>query len=107
MDDNTLLIRFLHTQFQIALPEQITEDELLKRLSGYIDRLIQHDFQRLVTILYKTDVSEERLTRILHQHSGEQAATIIAKLIIEREGEKMASRKRFSAKKDVPDEESW
>ena len=101
------LIHILNTELNSELPQVITEENLLQRLSEFIDHLIQTNFQQLVLILYKVDVSENKLKQLLQQASGDNAATIIARLIIEREIEKIKSRNLFRHKNDICDQEKW
>ena len=68
-------------------------------LTFYINHLIQNDFQKLVSLLYKIDVDEGKLKRILRENPGKDAADIIAHLIIERELQKIETRKLFKGKK--------
>lgn len=101
------LIRLLNTDLKTELPQVTSEDNLLPRLSEFISHLIQNNFQQLILILYKVDVSENKLKQLLLENSEEDAATIIAKLIIEREIQKIYSRNLFSHKNDICDEEQW
>ena len=103
----TELIHILNTELNTELPQVISEENLLQRLSEYINHLIQTNFQQLLLILYRVDVSEKKLKQLLQQDSGEDAATIITKLIIEREIQKIKSRSLFSHKNDICDEEKW
>jgi len=101
------LIHILKTELDTELPEIISEENLLQTLSEYINHLIQTNFQKLVLILYRVDVSENKLKQLLQTESGEDAATIIARLIIERGIEKINSRNLFTHKNDICDEEKW
>ena len=101
------LIYILNTELNTELPQIISEENLLQKLSEFINHLIQTNFQKLVLILYKVDVSENKLKQLLQTESGEDAATIIARLIIEREIQKINSRNLFSHKNDICDEEKW
>ena len=101
------LIHILNTELNTELPQIISEENLLHKLSEFINHLIQTNFQKLVLILYKVDVSENKLKQLLQTESGEDAATIIARLIIEREIQKINSRNLFSHKNDICDEEKW
>ena len=103
----TELIHILNTELNTELPQVISEENLLQRLSEYINHLIQTNFQQLLLILYRVDVSEKKLKQLLQQDSGEDAATIITKLIIEREIQKIKSRNLYSYKNDICDEEKW
>ena len=101
------LIHILNTELDTELPQIISEENLLQRLSEFVKHLIQINFQKLVLILYRVDVSEKKLKQLLASESGEDAATIIASLIIEREIQKINSRNLFSHKNDICDEEKW
>lgn len=79
-----------------------------QQLLAEVNRLIQADFNRLVSSLYRLDVSEEKLKYLLQQHSGEDAAGIITDCIIERQLEKIKSRRQYSRRDDnISDEDRW
>jgi len=61
-----------------------------------IDELIRHDFEKLKWILYRIDISEQKLTQTL-KTSDLDAATVMADMIIARQLEKAESRKEFGA----------
>lgn len=92
------LIQIINKQIDAHFEEGIEMQQLQEKLFAFIDDLIKNDFQRLVTILYKVDVDENKLKRILKEQAGKDAAYIIAKLIIERERQKIESRKQFRNK---------
>jgi hypothetical protein len=92
----------------IVLPDKISLMELEELLTIYANQLIQKDFQKLVTLLYRIDVSEAKLKYLLQLQRDENAGNIIAKLIIERQIEKMKSRQQFSKHNDdISEEEKW
>jgi hypothetical protein len=102
------LIAALNTRLQLELADSISENLLEQKLSGFIEHLINSDFDRLVQILYKTDVNETELKKMLQTESGENAAAIITKLIIKRELQKIESRKKYSNQNDADDDdERW
>ncbi len=106
MDTN--LISSLNHSLQIDLPENISFELLKEKLSQHINQLIQHDFEKLVSILYRIDVNESKLKNMLLENSGEVAGKIIADLIIERQLQKIKSRQHFSKRdKNIDDVESW
>jgi hypothetical protein len=104
---NNDLIQTLNNRLQIALPQHISQEELMKKLSAFIDHLIINDFNKLVSILYKTDVNENQLKQILKQDPQQDAALIIAELILQREQQKFYSRKHFSDQKYNFNEDKW
>ena len=103
--NKTELIHILNAELNAELPQYISEENLLQRLSEFINHLIQTNFQQLVLILYRVDVSENKLKQLLQKDSDEDAAVIISKLIIEREIQKINSRNLFRHKNDICDEE--
>ena len=68
--------------------------EQFQLLVNFIDDLIQNDLNRLFRILYRVDISEEKLKQMLAENKNTevQSAEIIANLLIEREEEKIKSR---------------
>ncbi len=53
-------------------------------LEEAINELIKNDFSKLVQILYRIDVSEEKLKNILNSNPNEDAGKLIAHVIVER-----------------------
>lgn len=95
MKDDTPL-RLLIDKLDIIVENPDNEENLLRALSQYIEHLIQTDFNRLLLILYRVDVSEQKLrSTIAHNESNQLAGHIIAILLIEREIEKIKSRKLY------------
>lgn len=78
------------------------------RLAVFINELINKDFDRLVGILYRLDVNEKKLKELLAQNQLSDAGLIIAESIIERQKQKVVSRKKFSGSAtDIPEDEKW
>jgi hypothetical protein len=102
------LIPALQQSLDIDLPENIQFEEMKGRLSVHINQLIQSDFEKLVSLLYRIDISEPKLKLLLQQNPGEDAGKIIAELIIERQLQKIKSRQQFSKRdNNISDEEKW
>ena len=77
-------------------------------LEERINEFINNDFQRLVSILYRMDVSETKLKQLLTNNPGADAGIIIADLMIERQAEKIKSREQYSKRdKNISDDEKW
>ncbi len=77
-------------------------------LAEKIDQLINTDFQKLVLILYRMDVSEIKLKQLLNENPGTNAALIITDLMIERQEQKIISRQQFRKKdENISDDEKW
>jgi hypothetical protein len=84
--------------------EQLGPSDLI----AFINDCIKNDFNKLVQLLYRIDVSEEKLKSILQSHPNEDAAKLIATVIVERLAATKAARASFSAtvKIDQPDSEN-
>ena len=77
--------------------DQKSNDEQFAILVAFIDDLIRNDFNRLVSILYRVDISEAKLKQKLAENTDNKilAAETIARLFIEREEEKIISRAKY------------
>lgn len=71
--------------------------EQFRVLVEFIDELIQNDFNRLLSILYRVDISEQKLKRKLaeNKETTVRSAEIIAQLLLDREAEKIRSRAKY------------
>jgi hypothetical protein len=105
-EPNSEIISQLSESLEIQLPQKISLDELKMILSGHINYLITNDFNKLLSVLYKVDVSEKLLKRSLREHT-QDAATVIAEMIIERQLQKIKTRGQFKTDKDIPENEKW
>ena len=79
-----------------------------QRLAVYINRLITGDFSKLIFILYRLDISEQKLKQLLAGENQTDAGLLIANMIIERQLQKIQSRKKYRMRDDgIADEEKW
>lgn len=79
--------------------EQLAPSDLI----AYINDCINHDFNKLVQLLYRIDVSEQKLKTILQSHPNEDAAKLIAAVIIERLAATKAARASFASNNKIED----
>jgi hypothetical protein len=97
----TLLEKTLHSSSDAPA-------DLLQSLAAEINDLILVNFERLIQLLYRIDVSEQRLKQLLKEHPDQDAGLLIAGLIIERQAQKKKFMQEFSVNDaDVPEEERW
>lgn len=105
---NNQLVAYLKNEFALDRLPGISINEVIAAISIQVNKLIQNDFQKLVQILYRLDVSENKLKYMLQAHKNEEAGNIIAALIVERELQRIKTREQFSKKdKNVDEEEQW
>jgi hypothetical protein len=91
---------------------QVTSfDELKEKLDLYFNDLIQHDFYKLLNLMYRVDISEDKLRQILDKNPDENAGKQISMLVIERLSQKIRSRKEFRSNPESssndPGAEKW
>ena len=105
--DNAL-ITLLQKELLTDLRNPLSEKELRLRIQERVNELIEHDFGKLLSILYRIDVSEQKLKQLLRSNSDKDAAAIITGLIIERQMEKIKSRRDTPHYDNLNDtEEKW
>lgn len=81
--------------------------KLYEELVAHINHMLQHDFDRLLGILYRIDVSEARLRYMLQSNPDTDAATLIANLIIERQWQKIKTRQEFRRDDNIDENDRW
>ncbi|MGZ3880671.1 MAG: hypothetical protein ACXVBF_05010 [Flavisolibacter sp.] len=94
----------------LQLRNQLTETEkegLKQQLIVHINDLLLNDFNRLVQILYRVDVSEQKLKNLLKDNPQTDAAVIIADLLIERQDQKIKTKQSFRSNDNIASEEKW
>jgi hypothetical protein len=88
--------------------QSANNDQLRERIIALVNTLINEDFHDLLQLLYRNDVSENIIRSSLKNNSNTMTADVIADLIIERQLQKIESRKIFNSKNDnLSNEEKW
>ena len=102
------VIQSLERNLEIQLADIVTEEKVKQLISERVNYLIQHDFAQLTQLLYRIDINETKLKRLLSEAGEKYAADIIAALIIERQIQKLESRKLFKEREDdISEEDRW
>jgi hypothetical protein len=99
------LVQHINRDLGLAMSSHISLQELHEALSKHINWLIQNDFATLVNLLYRIDVDELKLKALLAENRDRDTASLLSDLIIERQQQKIASRKSFHGKQMPGDEE--
>lgn len=87
--------------FTIVDTKQLENEDLINQLTAEINQMILTNFETLVQLLYRIDVSEVKLKSLLKENPNEDAGKIIAQLIIERQLQKLESKRH--TREDFPD----
>jgi hypothetical protein len=104
---NTELQYYLQQNFELPVAVNEMQDAEIF-LAEKINTLIKNDFNLLVQILYRVDVNEARLKQLLKDNASEDAGKIIGALLVERQLQKINTRKQFTRRDDTfSEEERW
>ena len=89
------LIADLNRAYGLELADHLTAAQLETLLAERLNALIRSDFSALVQLLYRIDVNEAKLREVLKVNAGEDAGKIIARLIMERQWQKIETRRQY------------
>lgn len=98
--------RLLEQELSLTLPENISFETLLNAVAGCIRPLMGENPGKFISLLYRLDISEQKVRALLGKDHGDSAQAI-ARLIIERQMEKEKTRRLFRSRGDIPEEERW
>lgn len=94
MEDFKSLSRMVSTDFEVD--DVLSEDLLRARLIEAFAYLLDHNISKMMNILYRTDVNEEKLKAMLISNSDLPSAEVIADAYISRQKQKVETRKKYS-----------
>jgi hypothetical protein len=84
------------------------EETLVQLLEEKINFLIVNNFNKLIYLLYRADINEAKLNKLLANNKKENAGKIIAALFIQRQIEKIKAREENKMKGfESSEEERW
>ncbi len=89
------LHRALVQSWQIEASTGLTSHALLDALTDRVAMLLKHNLDRLAAAMYTLDVDETRFNAALTLPDNSETARAVAELILEREIQKMASRRAY------------
>jgi hypothetical protein len=98
------IVHIVNQSFEL----ETTESNFVQYLTERINYLIVNDFNKLIYILYRADINETKLNKLLAENKKEDAGKIIAALFIQRQLEKIKSREENRMNtSDFEEEERW
>ena len=102
------LVTSLNESLQLSIPSQAGREDLLHLLTTHVNNLLDSDFEKLVSLLYRLDISEKKLRECLAVNAGHDAAPLIALLIIERQEQKIKSRQQYTRRdQSIDEDDAW
>ena len=100
-NDNTGMQLILRN-FELDERGHPDEEALIQMLSGRISEMLDSEPDLLFSTLYRLDIYESKIKRVLHSHI-EDPATGLARLVLERQIEKLKSRSEYGSQGEVED----
>lgn len=85
-------------QKYIDLKDGLSLEELKEQLTATIVYMMLHEMEKLIGILYRIDVNEQKVKRAFGQNTPKLIAPMLADLIIERELQKAVHRSSSNRK---------
>jgi hypothetical protein len=101
------LLYDLNNAYGLDLRDVPTMDALEALLAERVNIMINRDFSALVQLLYRIDINESRLRLLLQENQGSDAGLLIARLILERQWQKILTRREYSRQDTPDDEDRW
>jgi ABC-type proline/glycine betaine transport system substrate-binding protein len=90
------LIKMVGKDFD--LPDQQQEEKLRGVLISSFEYLINHNFAKLLQILYRADVDQNQLKQLLENDNQGNAAEVIADAYLRRQKQKVETWNKYSKK---------
>jgi hypothetical protein len=101
------LILELNASFGWELARTLRREELVGWLAEKLNGWILHDFPTLLQFLYRVDISESKLRLLLQANPHTDAGKILAELVLERQWQKIQTRRQYKPGDAGSDEERW
>ncbi len=102
--DQRFLINLLERGIEV---EPGRYEQVKIQLAIYISGLITRDFSKLVELLYRCDIDEQKLKQVLQSHKETDSSFIIAELVLKRQRQKLHQRKKFDKPGPIAENEKW
>jgi hypothetical protein len=91
----------------VPLSDELPWEVWRALFTEHIGGLLRSDFNQLLSLLYRVDVEEKKLRRLLEDRPTTDAAVLITDAIITRVREKMVSRLKYKPSPPRDEEERW
>lgn len=98
-------LQALQQELGLQLEQMVPEEEILRQLSHRVELLLRNGHGSFFQLMYRLDIPEKKLSAVI---DDADAYYKIARLIYERQLQKIQSRKRHpNNKKDIDGDLSW
>ncbi|GEM_PF-304630 len=96
--------------FELECEAPFAEAQLLQLLADRIAYLATHNPEYLFSLLYRNDIAEEKIAQALSLDQPQPANIALARLVLERQKERLATRQRYQSPpldEDADEELLW
>ena len=94
--DNKEVTELVLRDFELANPENVlTENEMLNYLAEAIAYMIEHRMDFLLSLLYRLDISENKIAFALMPGNEEPANIALSHLVWERQKQRVATKQAY------------
>lgn len=83
--------------FEVETSGELTIESLVKLLSLRIRELLDRNLEKLVSIMYRIDLNQAKVDKIFENTSKDEIAYQLSELIIERQIEKVRTRRLYKS----------
>ena len=87
--------------------DTLSEQELLALLTEQVEYMIQYKMDYLLSLLYRLDVLEHKINHALSPVAIDPPAVGLAKLILERQKLRVATKQEYKPKVQEDDLDGW
>jgi hypothetical protein len=97
-----------HSLEESGLDLAFTEDTPYEQLCAYIRWLMEYKMDFLLSLMYRLDITESSIKKALHPGNPEEPANTLANLIIERQLNRIETKKKYSSGTNLlPGDMEW
>ncbi|MBL7683203.1 MAG: hypothetical protein JNK00_07545 [Flavipsychrobacter sp.] len=104
LQEEEILKQELEKQWGLMLPETISEQEIIEKLSLQIAVIAEKGPDAFFQLMYRLDIPEKQLNRTMYD---KEVAKEIAKLVYSRQLQKIRSRAFYKGKSMNDEDISW
>lgn len=101
---NEELTELLHTDVDAGLTDPEADyRQLIEIMSRRIEELLSGQFETLMSMMYRLDIDETSIRQALDPANPENPASSLARLIVDRQKQRMATKRKYQQ----PPFEDW
>lgn len=83
-------------------PDMLSEQDLYVAIRDRVEYFLEHNPELLMSYLYRLDVLEEKINAVLSPTSPVPPLEGLSRLILERQKERIATKKKFKSDPPIP-----